>query len=172
MKKILTILIIAIATLLANNIVSAQTENVKPASRVGGTIGVQLPEMRDVGIGLNAFFYQAISKRWFLSFNVGCRYSYSENAYFFRTEEHLFSIPMSAGANVFLSLKEARPYLGLELGFLKNLESYPSLETIIVPVVGLSISVSKNISLEINTRIEWGYSTNVGLNIGAAYLIP
>jgi len=196
MKKLLILFIITIAILLTSKFAYAQTENVKPASRVGGTIGLQLlaDGGMDNGFGLNIFLHQTISKRWFLSMNAGYhRHSWTMYSNGAKGEVIGNDIPFTLGINIFLATTGARPYFGIEAGLLNKsakgsvfdgglentiAQSRGADLIIFSPIFGFSVPLSKNISLEGNVKfMVTGMSDGLGLrstgiNIGAAYLIP
>ena len=182
-----------------------QNEERKLQSKIGGTIGLYIPDVPGLelqnGMRYGMFFHQTISKDFFLSLNLG----YQNNKYANMPYElSRTSIPISLGCNLFLLNSKIRPYLGLELGLINRkvpdiidsrVTGYNETNFIIIPTIGVSFPVSKNISLEMNARVERlkaegiaimmtrdGYyyheignasrELNFGINFGIAYLIP
>jgi outer membrane protein W len=166
----------------------SQIVNTKPASRVGLTMGLQIPDDAiNNGFGVTAFYHHTLSNRWFLSFNVGYHYySVMEITEGSTTAALSISeIPITLGINFFLSRSGLRPYLGLEVGYVSskgdadiygssiNLISGSGL--VIAPSLGFSLPVSKVLSVEGNIRFGAFHSIGVnfaGINAGVSYLIP
>jgi hypothetical protein len=103
-----------------------QIQNVKPASRVGGTIGMQIPAMpAQNGIGVNLFFHQTISHSWFLSSDAGYHYNpYTETQNGVKDETYMSSVPITLEINAFLFHSSIHPYLGLGLSMLNRSWDY------------------------------------------------
>jgi len=165
---------------------------ITPKSRVGGTLGLQIPEDDfNNGIGFSIFFHQTISPHWFFSIDAGYLYNSVTitrvaNGVMFETEVSQTSTPVTLGMNVFLTTSGIRPYFGIEVGLLsrkvkgslnlnnQNIPVVTSRETnlTLVPTFGVSVPVSKNICIASNIKFHISNCYNIGINFGVAYLIP
>ena len=131
---------------------------IKPKSRIGGTIGIRFPEGPPglVGTGGNIFYNQIFNK-FFLSANAGLNHYTSDRIY-------QIDIPITIGINTITDNKRFNFYCGIEAGLLKqgvyyddsNEKISSNISGIIVPSAGLFISVTKNISIILNLKLQFG----------------
>jgi len=192
MKKIILISAIFIAV---SGICFAEegNEKIKPNSRAGGTLGIQIPDAEfNLGYGGSLFFHHTLSYSVFLSLNVGYnRYSHS----LFLSEQKIAEaivteIPITFGINTFLT---RNLFVGIEAGlFSQKGNSYDfidangqlrarfnlakSTDFVVVPVVGVFIPLSNSISLIGNVKLQLAFDDGIesitGVNLGIAYSIP
>ena len=171
-KQLFAIIIIFFAV---TDFCLAEDKIVNTQSKIGATIGMYIP--RAVGFGGNIFSNHILSNNWFLSVNCGVTY-YSIP--FTNAAEYQIDIPLTLGINVFL-YKDLS--LGLEIGCLQQTFSSPyenNLGLIFIPVIGVSSSITKNICLTGNIKLQFGMLEdwdekyylglyNFGINFGVAY---
>jgi outer membrane protein W len=208
MKKIIVVTVIGVMLtnfcLAQENETVEENKNTVPPSRIGGTVGFQILQDHhflrrlDNSIGVNLFFHQTISSRWFFSLDIGYHYytgvRYEYNIGLLQNlwkEEHTSSfIPVTVGMNFFLTKTGVRPYFGIELGLLNTInqetteffilvqDTFVSTwnETLIlfVPTIGISAPITKNICLVTNIKFQRDMESliNTGINLGVSYSIP
>ncbi len=195
MKKFLLLTVMAV---LLGAVLKAQETsiNVKPNSRAGATIGMQIPDGWSPGYGGGLFYHQTLSNRLFLSLNAGF-YVFNrsigpnwwvENKKPVKTT--VVEIPITLGINTFLINSGFGLALGLELGMSSSVgddailaEYYylpgagtQATDWIVTPVSTAIIPLTEKISLMGNIKLQLalddGIDSSIGINLGIAYSIP